>query len=174
MTNQVTRVLNDAKGLLSYTRNRHEALVIANLIRELENSLEGLYRVYVNIGEDTDGARNAEQLFGPWVGFDPAAHIPQLVADFRKESEEDYEIDLANAWDDGWDTGDAYASEMATGSYFQAVDLYDKKLNPHRKYLSDEAEWKMRQRQGVRGVRAGDANGAEVPDAHAKWERGEL
>lgn len=101
MTNQVTRVLDDAKGLLSYTRNQREALVMMNLVRELENALEGLYRVYVNLGEDTDGARNAEQLFSPWVGFDPAKHVPDLVMEHRNEWE--------NAYEEGYADGQRYA-----------------------------------------------------------------
>ncbi|USH44540.1 hypothetical protein SEA_CASSITA_86 [Microbacterium phage Cassita] len=56
-----------------------------------EAALEGLYKVYVNLGEDTDGARNAKELFGPWVGFDPATHIPDLVMEHRKEWENAYE-----------------------------------------------------------------------------------
>lgn len=63
----------------------------------LEAALEGLYRVYVNLGEDTDGARNAEELFGPWVGFDPATHIPNLVAEHRDEWEHAYEEGVQDA-----------------------------------------------------------------------------
>lgn len=89
--NNVTQVLVNAKGLLSWTRNRLEADIMWSLVRELENALDGLYKVYVNLGEDTDGARNAKELFGPWVGFDPATHIPKLVAEHRDEWEHAYE-----------------------------------------------------------------------------------
>lgn len=70
-----------------------------------EAALEGLYRVYVDIGEDTDGARNAKELFGPWVSFDPATHVPNLVADFRKMMEEDYDTDLEREYERGFSAG---------------------------------------------------------------------
>lgn len=80
----------------------------AAFLREREGkeaALEGLYRVYVNIGEDTDGTRNAKELFGPWVGFDPAVHVPSLVADFRKMMEEDYDTDLEREYERGFSAG---------------------------------------------------------------------
>lgn len=111
MTNKATKVLKEAEHLLTYTRSTERDLIL-RLSQELEASLEGLYGVYVSLGFDTDGARNARELFGPWVGFDPATHIPELAAEYRRESEEDYDNDLAKAWYEGhrkgirWSRGD--------------------------------------------------------------------
>lgn len=84
----------------------------------LESALEGLFQVYVELGEDTDGARNAKELFS-WFGFDPATHIPELVAAFRKQSEEDYEADLAKAWDEGHRKGIRWNREGTPGNPYK-------------------------------------------------------
>lgn len=100
MTNKATKVLKEAEHLLTYTRSTERDLIF-RLSQELEASLEGLYGVYVNLGFDTDGARNARELFGPWVGFDPATHIPELAAEHQRESEDDYETDLKREYERG-------------------------------------------------------------------------
>lgn len=104
MTNKSISTLKEAQHLLTYTRSA-EKDIIFRLTLELQAALEGLYLVYVNIGEDTDGARNAKELFGPWVGFDPATHVPNLVADFRKMMEEDYDTDLEREYERGFNAG---------------------------------------------------------------------
>lgn len=74
---------------------RHEAdfweLQDADDIRAVLDALdaaeEGLYRVYVELGEDTDGARNARELFGPMINTAPGELVPQLVRQYRTEME---------------------------------------------------------------------------------------
>lgn len=80
--------LEDAERLLTYTRSA-ERWIISDLTDQLRSALAGLFQVYVELGEDTNGARNAKELFGPWVGFDPATHIPELVAERRREWEKE-------------------------------------------------------------------------------------
>lgn len=104
MTNKSISTLEEAEHLLTYNRSAERG-IISRLSLELHEALEGLYLVYVNIGEDTDGARNAKELFGPWVGFDPAVHVPSLVADFRKMMEEDYDTDLEREYERGFSAG---------------------------------------------------------------------
>lgn len=89
-------LIQEARSLeADWGQNEGEAIGVANdLADSLEAALEGLYRVYVNLGEDTDGARNARELFGPWVGFDPATHVPNLVMEHRKDWENAYEEGL--------------------------------------------------------------------------------
>lgn len=93
---ELTKLIDRARATVEVAGDVSPVL-LAKVTYELEQALEGLYRVYVNLGEDTDGARNAKELFGPWVGFDPATHIPKLVAETRKQWEEDYEADLEKA-----------------------------------------------------------------------------
>lgn len=97
---KLTDLIENGKNPKLHYEKRYETRVA--LAYALESALEGLYKVYVNLGEDTDGARNAEQLFGPWVGFDPAKHIPDLVMEHRKEWD--------NAYEEGYADGQRYAN----------------------------------------------------------------
>lgn len=56
-----------------------------------ESYFEGLYNVYVQLGEDTDGARDARALFGPMTQTDPAEWLPRLVRANRCEWEDEAE-----------------------------------------------------------------------------------
>lgn len=101
--NEPYRLLRDVRKLeADWGQNEGEAIDLANKLADaLENALEGLYKVYVNLGEDTDGARNADQFFGAWVAFDPAKHIPDLVKEHRTEWE--------NSYEEGYADGQRYA-----------------------------------------------------------------
>lgn len=75
--------------------------LVYQLADALERAMSGLYNVYLELGEDPDGARNAQELFGPWVGFDPATTIPKLVARNQKDWDRDVEEVERMAWDQG-------------------------------------------------------------------------
>lgn len=75
-----------------------EAEVTA-LRAELAEALDGLFNVYIALGEDPDGARNAAQLFGP-VATPPGKWIPQVVAETIAEYERnsDREHERVEEW----------------------------------------------------------------------------
>lgn len=79
--------LNTETGKARVFEQRWEAAleVIQTTESERDRFYEGLYQVYVRLGEDTDGARNADELFRPMVGCDPAEWVPRLVAECRAE-----------------------------------------------------------------------------------------
>lgn len=64
---------------------------IRTVLDALDAAEKGLYDVYVNLGEDTDGARNARELFGPMVSTTPGELVPRLVAAYRSEMEAESE-----------------------------------------------------------------------------------
>ncbi|MBG9886977.1 hypothetical protein ABE10_10560 [Bacillus toyonensis] len=68
---------------------------VAALIEERDRLLDGLYRVYVALGHDTDGARDGRALFGPMVYTDPAEWVPDLVREAREDWEQESDRDEA-------------------------------------------------------------------------------
>jgi hypothetical protein len=70
----------------------HLAAMLQALIAEHERTLEGLYAAYCALGEDTDGARNARELFGPMTHIgNPAEYVARLVREYRAEMEAEVE-----------------------------------------------------------------------------------
>lgn len=77
--------------------------VLVEVIDRLAAAEEGLFRVVVAIGEDTDGARTARDYFGPLTVLvrdqppitDPVGITLHLVSEYRREMEQ--EADIADA-----------------------------------------------------------------------------
>ena len=79
--------IDEARERLAKDPTRARPDDIRTVLAALDAAEEGLYRVYVELGEDTDGARNARELFGPMTRTVPGEWVPKLVREYRAEME---------------------------------------------------------------------------------------
>lgn len=92
-TEKVADLIAELRGFAAGSESARASLMrdaadaLEAVTAERDRFYEGLYQAYVQLGEDTDGARNADELFRPMVNCDPAEWVPRLVANYRAEME---------------------------------------------------------------------------------------